>query len=388
VTSGPTPAPAGGAQPGYQPPRGWPDGHAYLEGVLSHQQRHAVRHYLRKSAEAREFCSRLLKARSRRPGAIVSSRPHAIVRCSAPVGRNRIHATRVGPFLTVGASVALVALAGIMLIGHVKTRDSQAAGYFDNVTGDGAPAKIVVEPPYSAQGDKARPTPRAFLSGAHSAGVRERVIPSAPGPVLPRMEPSSTLRGKQEGSVTVPPDKAADVPLPQPGGPKPVGAHAEAESKPASVGPEMVGSKAISFAKDIWPIFEAKCAACHGKDKRNGSLDVRTVAAIRNGGDSGPGLVPGMPEKSLLWDDISTDRMPPRARDRLTKAEKELVRHWIAGGAREKAVTTATSTPENGSAKGSLPPQEVGVKPRGIGDAVGVAKGLRPSADRIDRGPD
>jgi hypothetical protein len=88
-----------------------------------------------------------------------------------------------------------------------------------------------------------------------------------------------------------------------------------------------------TFRADIRPILQAKCVTCHGtSDKLKGGLDVRTVAAILKGGESGPALVRGEPERSPLWEAVATDQMPP-GKVKLTPAEKEKLRRWIAGGA-------------------------------------------------------
>jgi hypothetical protein len=96
------------------------------------------------------------------------------------------------------------------------------------------------------------------------------------------------------------------------------------------------------FEKDVKPILEAKCLRCHGAEGRKAALDLRTRAAVLRGGKSGPAVSPGSSEKSLLWVQIAADRMPAEG-DKLTTAEKTLIRAWIDGGARgdEKAVAIA-----------------------------------------------
>ena len=78
---------------------------------------------------------------------------------------------------------------------------------------------------------------------------------------------------------------------------------------------------------------------CHGSGDRKGGLDLRTVASRLKGGKSGPGLVPGKPEESLIYQRIVKGEMPP---DKLAKdlavelptaSETEKIRAWIAAGA-------------------------------------------------------
>jgi hypothetical protein len=88
------------------------------------------------------------------------------------------------------------------------------------------------------------------------------------------------------------------------------------------------------FEKDVLPLFQSKCLSCHGADKRKADLDLRGRAPLLKGGDNGPALSPGSPEKSLLWIKIAADKMPP-GKIKLTGPEKTLVRAWIEGGARD-----------------------------------------------------
>ncbi len=92
--------------------------------------------------------------------------------------------------------------------------------------------------------------------------------------------------------------------------------------------------------KDVLPIFQMRCFVCHGKRKQEGGLDLRTLAGRLKGGDSGPALIPGDPDASLLLQRIVSEEMPPpellfeyRVRPPSAK-EVETLRQWIAVGAR------------------------------------------------------
>ena len=91
--------------------------------------------------------------------------------------------------------------------------------------------------------------------------------------------------------------------------------------------------------KDVLPIFLMRCVVCHGKRAQEGGLDLRTQAGRLRGGKSGPALVPGNPEASLLFQRIVREEMPPehllfkyRVRPPSTE-EVETLRRWIAAGA-------------------------------------------------------
>ncbi|MBI4909530.1 MAG: PSD1 domain-containing protein [Acidobacteria bacterium] len=85
-----------------------------------------------------------------------------------------------------------------------------------------------------------------------------------------------------------------------------------------------------TFQHDILPLFERRCNTCHGSTK-TANLDMRTLPSLLTGGASGPVVVPGKPEHSVLWKKIASDAMPLGGKQ-LTAVEKELVRKWIETG--------------------------------------------------------
>jgi mono/diheme cytochrome c family protein len=102
---------------------------------------------------------------------------------------------------------------------------------------------------------------------------------------------------------------------------------------------EAVTAELRTTESHVLPIYQMRCQVCHGKRKQEGGLDLRTMASRLKGGESGPALVPGKPEESLLLQRIERGEMPPP--DMLfenhvktpTDAEVALLRKWIAEGA-------------------------------------------------------
>jgi hypothetical protein len=90
----------------------------------------------------------------------------------------------------------------------------------------------------------------------------------------------------------------------------------------------------VSFDQKIKPIFRAKCTVCHGDPTIKGKLDLRTLAAIKKGGDSGTGFDPGNLAGSLIWTRIEDKDMPmpPDGKEKLTPAEMKLIKDWILSG--------------------------------------------------------
>ena len=108
---------------------------------------------------------------------------------------------------------------------------------------------------------------------------------------------------------------------------------------------------ALVTDRDVLPIFQARCVVCHGKREQRGGLDLRTREARLAGGDSGPGLVPGNPDGSLIIQKIEAGEMPPPdlqydyAVRNPTDTEVATLRNWVLSGARPDPEETATRDP-------------------------------------------
>ena len=67
----------------------------------------------------------------------------------------------------------------------------------------------------------------------------------------------------------------------------------------ALAAPAKADEKAVSFEKDVMPIFKASCISCHKADKKKGKLDMSTYADLMKGGKQGNPVKPGDPYQ--LW---------------------------------------------------------------------------------------
>jgi hypothetical protein len=107
----------------------------------------------------------------------------------------------------------------------------------------------------------------------------------------------------------------------------------------------------VDFTRDIQPLLESRCHGCHGpKNPANGlRLDLR--AGAMQGGESGPAIIPGNSEQSLIVRRLlgldGQSRMP-KTGDPLTPAQVALIRGWIDQGAHwpdSVATTSASAQP-------------------------------------------
>ena len=90
----------------------------------------------------------------------------------------------------------------------------------------------------------------------------------------------------------------------------------------------------VSFEKDVLPALEKRCVLCHQGQQAQRGLRVSSAAALLAGGESGPAIVAGKPDESLLLAKVvgAKPAMPP-AGEGLTAEEIDAIRAWIAAGA-------------------------------------------------------
>ncbi|MFN3651236.1 MAG: PSD1 and planctomycete cytochrome C domain-containing protein [Armatimonadota bacterium] len=105
------------------------------------------------------------------------------------------------------------------------------------------------------------------------------------------------------------------------------------------------------FEARVRPLLAKHCTACHSAKVTQGGLRLDDGAAMRKGGDGGPAVVPGEPEKSLLLKAVSYAdthlRMPPAGK--LSDAEIRTLTEWVERGAAWPAPAKPAAKP--GAAK-------------------------------------
>ena len=60
----------------------------------------------------------------------------------------------------------------------------------------------------------------------------------------------------------------------------------------------------IAFGANVQAILKTHCTACHGQNVQEGGLNLTERDRLLAGGESGPAIVPGAPEASLLLQKI------------------------------------------------------------------------------------
>ncbi|TWT40716.1 WD domain, G-beta repeat [Thalassoglobus neptunius] len=100
-------------------------------------------------------------------------------------------------------------------------------------------------------------------------------------------------------------------------------------------------NREVDFYRDIYPILESKCLACHSSAVAENDLILENAEAILKGGLSGEAVIAGDPDESYLYrvaarvDEPVMPPLPNKAQAKaLTPQELGLLRKWIEEGAR------------------------------------------------------
>jgi len=128
------------------------------------------------------------------------------------------------------------------------------------------------------------------------------------------------VSGEETAITTLPP--AEDVIIFAPYTPTPLPTPLPTR-KPAPVG--------NTWDTGIADLFDQKCSLCHSGETTMGGLDLSTYQAALDGGNSGPAIVPGDPDSSVL---IIIQRAGGHP-GQLSEEELSLVEEWTENGAPE-----------------------------------------------------
>jgi mono/diheme cytochrome c family protein len=88
----------------------------------------------------------------------------------------------------------------------------------------------------------------------------------------------------------------------------------------------------VSFANDILPLLQSRCINCHGGERTQEGLSMKTYTDLMAGSKNGPVITAGDANNSLLADLVATQKMPKRG-PKLTPPQVQLIVDWINQGA-------------------------------------------------------
>jgi len=108
------------------------------------------------------------------------------------------------------------------------------------------------------------------------------------------------------------------------------------------------------FEKNIRPLLANRCLSCHGAEKQKGGLRLDSRTSMMQGGDSGPAIIPGAPDESMVIEAIRYGgdlQMPPKGK--LKDGEIATMTRWIKEGAVWPETPESRSTPSASHESGS-----------------------------------
>lgn len=113
------------------------------------------------------------------------------------------------------------------------------------------------------------------------------------------------------------------------------------------------------FETYVLPVFKEHCLKCHSHQagKSEGGLMLDSRSGWKTGGDSGPAIVPGKPDKSRLIRAVEcadeTLQMPPEGK--IPVESIQILRRWIQAGAVDPRVSAPAANSLTSSADGPDP---------------------------------
>src|SRR5581483_4568837 len=139
----------------------------------------------------------------------------------------------------------------------------------------------------------------------------------------------------------------------------PLAARAQEEKKgpPPIKVPELKRTDAVSYEKEVEPIFYKRCVTCHSGSVKEARFDIASYEGLIKGGKRGTSITPGKSESSLLYKLVTRQQkpyMPPKGEDPITPEEIAVVKLWIDQGAK-----APTGTRERAKIVIGVPPANV-----------------------------
>ena len=87
------------------------------------------------------------------------------------------------------------------------------------------------------------------------------------------------------------------------------------------------------FENRVRPLLVSKCYECHADENSEGGLRLDVADALSEGGESGPAVKPGDPDRSLLISAIRYDELEMPPDQRLSLDEQQVLETWVRRGA-------------------------------------------------------
>jgi Tol biopolymer transport system component/mono/diheme cytochrome c family protein len=100
----------------------------------------------------------------------------------------------------------------------------------------------------------------------------------------------------------------------------------------------------VSYSRDVRPILQRSCVACHQPAMKSNGLDLTTFEAFRTGGKKGPSFVANDAARSTVIQYLTGEAKPimPMGQPPLPPEQIAILRNWIAAGAKDDSPAIET----------------------------------------------
>jgi mono/diheme cytochrome c family protein len=223
----------------------------------------------------------------------------------------------------LGTLALAVVLWGAVLFVYLRLTAGQSPAL---IAGQPEPLAAVAASPTStpdlAPTSTLTPTTMTVTPAANATALIPPPTTTAAATAQPTREPTEVESPSPEAdpSPTVTP---ASLPSPT---------LAETPAIPADTPVPSEATGEVSFASDVLPIFERRCVNCHGGEKTEEGLVLKSHADVITGSWNGPVVEPGNAEGSFLVEQVVKGKMPKKG-PRLLPSEIRIISNWIQAGA-------------------------------------------------------
>jgi hypothetical protein len=127
-------------------------------------------------------------------------------------------------------------------------------------------------------------------------------------------------------------DTSEEQPAPTDAASEPAPTEEMVEPEPTEEMTDESSGTSVSFSADVFPILDSRCINCHGGDRIEGELIMRSYDDLMAGGESGQVIVPGDAANSILVKLVTDKKMPKRG-PKLTPIQVQTITDWVNQGA-------------------------------------------------------
>ena len=223
----------------------------------------------------------------------------------------------------------VVVLWGFLFVGYLRLTDRRAEGPLSDQPDPVAVVTPPTETPTLQPEDTTTPT-TAIATTPTTAATSTPAPTATPSVADTPSTPTPTARPETTVVETPSPDPEPTATPTDTPAPSPTPTETPVLPTDTPVPPEETSG--VSFAGDVLPIFERRCVKCHGGDKTEEGLVLKSYADAMTGSWNGPVIEPGSAEGSFLVEQIVTGEMPKKE-PRLLPSEIRAISDWIDAGA-------------------------------------------------------